>query len=74
LNWGIAGGALFLFMTNLLAIALSVTIVARWYGSAGRHAQADRLAGHHDRRQLRAAVDPAGAGAASASRCSRKPN
>ena len=29
---GIAGGAAFLFMTNLLAIALSVTIVARWYG------------------------------------------
>lgn len=31
-NWSIAGGAAFLFMTNLLAIALSVTIVARWYG------------------------------------------
>lgn len=31
-NWDIAGGAAFLFMTNLLAIALSVTIVARWYG------------------------------------------
>ncbi len=28
----IAGGAAFLFMTNLLAIALSVTIMARWYG------------------------------------------
>ncbi len=31
-NWNIAGGAGFLFMTNLLAIALSVTIMARWYG------------------------------------------
>ncbi|WP_162454955.1 DUF389 domain-containing protein [Pseudoxanthomonas kalamensis] len=30
-NGSIAGGALFLFMTNLLAIALSVTIMARWY-------------------------------------------
>ncbi len=35
LNWSIAGGAAFLFMTNLLAIALSVTIVARWYGFGG---------------------------------------
>ena len=34
-NWSIAGGAAFLFMTNLLAIALSVTIVARWYGFGG---------------------------------------
>ena len=34
-NWDIAGGAFFLFMTNLLAIALSVTIVARWYGFGG---------------------------------------
>ena len=34
-NWEIAGGAAFLFMTNLLAIALSVTIVARWYGFGG---------------------------------------
>ncbi|MEO6103144.1 MAG: DUF389 domain-containing protein [Pseudoxanthomonas sp.] len=31
-NASIAGGAAFLFMTNLLAIALSVTIMARWYG------------------------------------------
>ena len=31
-NWSIAGGASFLFMTNLLAIALSVTIIARLYG------------------------------------------
>ena len=31
-NWAVAGGAGFLFMTNLLAIALSVTIMARWYG------------------------------------------
>jgi uncharacterized hydrophobic protein (TIGR00271 family) len=29
---GIATGAGFLFMTNLLAIAFSVSIVARWYG------------------------------------------
>jgi uncharacterized hydrophobic protein (TIGR00271 family) len=28
----IVGGAGFLFMTNLLAIALSVTMMARWYG------------------------------------------
>lgn len=27
----IAGGAFFLFMTNLLAIALSVTLIAKWY-------------------------------------------
>ncbi len=31
-NAHIAGGAGFLFMTNLLAIALSVTAMARWYG------------------------------------------
>ena len=35
LNASIAGGALFLFMTNLLAIALSVTIMARWYHFGG---------------------------------------
>ncbi|CAN7149626.1 TIGR00341 family protein [Pseudoxanthomonas sp. LjRoot168] len=35
LNASIAGGALFLFMTNLLAIALSVTIMARWYQFGG---------------------------------------
>ena len=35
MNWNIAGGASFLFMTNLLAIGLSVTIVARWYGFGG---------------------------------------
>jgi uncharacterized hydrophobic protein (TIGR00271 family) len=34
-NMHIAGGAGFLFMTNLLAIALSVTIVARLYGFGG---------------------------------------
>lgn len=28
----VAGGAMFLFMTNLLAIALSVTLIAKWYG------------------------------------------
>lgn len=30
-NGSITGGAAFLFMTNLLAIAFSATIVARWY-------------------------------------------
>lgn len=35
MNWNIAGGAGFLFMTNLLAIGLSVTIVGRWYGFGG---------------------------------------
>lgn len=34
-NPGVAGGATFLFMTNLLAIALSATIMARWYGFGG---------------------------------------
>lgn len=34
-NWNVAGGAAFLFMTNLLAIALSVTIMARWYQFGG---------------------------------------
>ncbi len=34
-NWNVAGGAAFLFMTNLVAIALSVTIVARLYGFGG---------------------------------------
>lgn len=28
----VAGGAIFLFMTNLLAIAFSVTLIATWYG------------------------------------------
>lgn len=32
LSWSIAGGAFFLFMTNLLAISLSVTLLAKWYG------------------------------------------
>lgn len=36
-NFEIAGGAFFLFMTNLLAIALSVTILARFYGFGERH-------------------------------------
>ncbi|GLQ50148.1 hypothetical protein GCM10010872_15970 [Dyella flava] len=31
-NMAIAGGAFFLFMTNLLAIALSMTLIAKWYG------------------------------------------
>lgn len=34
-NANVAGGAAFLFMTNLLAIALSVTAVARLYGFGG---------------------------------------
>ncbi|RMH93868.1 DUF389 domain-containing protein [Lysobacter pythonis] len=32
MNWSIAGGAAMLLMTNLLAIALSATIIARLYG------------------------------------------
>ncbi|MGC1549808.1 MAG: DUF389 domain-containing protein, partial [Rhodanobacter sp.] len=31
-DMGIAGGAFFLFMTNLLAIAFSMTLIAKWYG------------------------------------------
>ncbi len=31
-SWNIAQGAFFLFMTNLLAISLSVTALAKWYG------------------------------------------
>ncbi|RDS81396.1 DUF389 domain-containing protein [Dyella psychrodurans] len=31
-DMGIAGGAFFLFMTNLLAIALAMTLIAKWYG------------------------------------------
>lgn len=31
-SMAVAGNAFFLFMTNLLAIALSVTLVAKWYG------------------------------------------
>lgn len=30
--WNIAQGSFFLFMTNLLAISLSVTALAKWYG------------------------------------------
>ncbi|MGA1342358.1 MAG: DUF389 domain-containing protein [Hyphomonas sp.] len=36
-RFDIAGGAFFLFMTNLLAIALSVTLLARFYGFGERH-------------------------------------
>ena len=36
-NFQIAGGAAFLFMTNLLAIALCTTLVARWYGFGSRN-------------------------------------
>lgn len=35
-NWHVALGAAFLFMTNLLAIALSVTVVGRLYGFGGQ--------------------------------------
>lgn len=33
----VAGGAFFLYMTNLLAIALSVTVLSRFYGFGERH-------------------------------------
>lgn len=33
----LAGGAFFLYMTNLLAIALSVTVLSRFYGFGERH-------------------------------------
>ncbi|MDH5302040.1 MAG: DUF389 domain-containing protein [Gammaproteobacteria bacterium] len=36
-DMAIAGGAFFLFMTNLLAIALSVAMLAKWYGFATAH-------------------------------------
>lgn len=36
-QWHIAGGAFFLYMTNLLAIALSVTVLSRFYGFGERH-------------------------------------
>ena len=35
-NWNVAGGAWMLLLTNTLAIALSVTVVARLYGFGGR--------------------------------------
>lgn len=36
-QWNVTKGASLLFMTNLLAIALSVTILAKWYGFGARH-------------------------------------
>lgn len=39
----IAGGAFFLFMTNLLAIALSVTLLAKWYGFGAAHSPTHAL-------------------------------
>ena len=36
-DFRIAGGAGFLFMTNLLAIALCTTVAARWYGFGARN-------------------------------------
>lgn len=42
-DFRIAGGAAFLFMTNLLAIALCTTVVARWYGCGARNSPAHTL-------------------------------
>lgn len=42
-DFSIAGGAAFLFMTNLLAIALCTTVVARWYGFGARNSSAHTL-------------------------------
>ncbi len=42
-SWSIAGGAFFLFMTNLLAIALSVTLLAKWYGFGEHHSPVHTL-------------------------------
>ncbi len=36
-SWPVASGAFFLFMTNLLAIALSVTVLSRIYGFGAEH-------------------------------------
>lgn len=36
-QWNATQGACLLFMTNLLAIALTVTALARWYGFGARH-------------------------------------
>ena len=41
-DMGIAGGAFFLFMTNLLAIALSVTVLSRIYGFGDEEAGGKR--------------------------------
>jgi uncharacterized hydrophobic protein (TIGR00271 family) len=40
---GIAGGAFFLFMTNLLAIALSVTVLSRLYSFGSNHGRRSSL-------------------------------
>ena len=42
-DFSIAGGAAFLFMTNLLAIALCTTLVARWYGFGARNSPTQTL-------------------------------
>src|SRR5574337_1061920 len=42
-DFRIAGGAAFLFMTNLLAIALCTTLVARWYGFGARNSPTHTL-------------------------------
>lgn len=42
-DFRIAGGAAFLFMTNLLAIALCTTLVARWYGFGSRNSPTQTL-------------------------------
>ncbi len=39
-TWNIAQGAFFLFMTNLLAISLSVTALAKWYGFGSHNGRA----------------------------------
>ena len=39
-SWHIAQGATFLFMTNLLAISLSVTGLAKWYGFGSHNGRA----------------------------------
>ncbi|MEO6799085.1 MAG: DUF389 domain-containing protein [Rhodanobacter sp.] len=42
-DFRIAGGAGFLFMTNLLAIALCTTVAARWYGFGARNSPTHTL-------------------------------
>ncbi len=42
-NMPIAQGSFFLFMTNLLAISLSVTAIAKWYGFGSHHGRGHTL-------------------------------
>jgi uncharacterized hydrophobic protein (TIGR00271 family) len=61
----IAAGAFFLYMTNLLAIALSVTVLSRFYGFGERHSPAAQLlADGPDRRRIRRPFDSSRARAA----------